>query len=193
VGNDTARGIEAWLRVVAKHKVRVVLIDTADKSQGWRILKSGNDPKGILTSGQIARLNAFARKQRINVLWAGGITPAQAYEFGRLGVFGIYVTTAASVAAPVTGEYREDPALAAQKRPTFAGVVRVKTLLEGGFLAETLATGSFHTRKVRQTLRDRIEQAGEDPVALSMVLPAAWRFWWRNGTRGHGHPRDSGY
>ncbi|MGA7221289.1 MAG: hypothetical protein WBX16_00410 [Candidatus Acidiferrales bacterium] len=183
IGDDTAKGIEAWLRIVAKHKVRIVLIDTVDKSQGWRILKADNDPKGILESRQIAHLSAFGQELGIKVLWAGGITLDQAYEFGKLGVFGIYVTTAASEAAPVTGEYRNDPALASEKRPTFAGVVKVKTLLEGGFLAGRLGTGSPRIRKLRESLRVKIELAGVDPVALSRVLPAAWRSWWRWGSK----------
>jgi hypothetical protein len=171
VGADTAKGIEAWLRIVAKHKVRIVLIDTVDKSQGWRILKSDADPKGILSSGQIAKLSALGRQLGINVLWAGGITLQQAYEFGRLGVFGIYVTTAASKPAPVTSEYEHDPELAAEKRPTFAGIVNVETLLGGGYLADHLPK--------RSQLRLKVEKAGADPKALSKVLPDAWRFWWR--------------
>lgn len=179
VGDDTAKGIEAWLRILAKHEVRVCLIDTVDKTKGWKILKTAGDPKGILESRQIARLTALGVKLGIKVLWAGGITLEQAYEFGKLGVFGIYVTTAASVEAPVTGEYRDDPALPAEKRPTFSGVKKVKTLLEGGFLAARLATGSPRVRKLQQGLRAKVEQAGLDPIALSRVLPAAWRSWWR--------------
>ncbi len=180
VGKDTANGIEAWLRIVAKHKVRIVLIDTVDKSQSWKILKTDNDPKGILESREIDRLSKLGHKLGIKVLWAGGITLDQAYDFGKLGVFGIYVTTACSEAAPVTGEYRDDPALAAEKRPTFAGVVKVKTLLEGGFLVEALASGSSRTRKNRESCRTEVEHAGTDPVALSKALPSAWRCWWQS-------------
>jgi hypothetical protein len=173
VGADTSKGIKAWLRIVAKHKVRIVLIDTVDKSQGWKILRSDGDPKGILEAKQIADLSALGQELGVKVLWAGGITLNQAYEFGKLGVFGIYVTTAASKAAPVMGEYKRDPNLAAQKRPTFEGVLNVKTLLEGGYLVERLAGGS---------LQHSIEQAGIDPKALSSVLPDAWRAWWREGS-----------
>jgi hypothetical protein len=179
VGKDTAKGIELWLRIVAKHKVRIVLIDTVDKSQGWKILKTNNDPKGILEAEQIAHLSKLGHELNIKVLWAGGISRDQAYDFGKLGVFGIYVTTAASEPAKVTGEYKHDRALAAEKRPTFSGIVNVKTILEGGFLVEALATGSARTRKQRATLRSQVQQAGTDPVALSRVLPDAWRSWWQ--------------
>jgi hypothetical protein len=179
VDGDTAKGVEAWLRIVATHKVKVVLIDTVDKSQGWKILRTKNDPKGILEAEQIAHLTALGERLGIKVLWAGGITQSQAYDLGKIGVFGIYVTTAASEAVPVGGLYGNDPGLAAEKRPTFAGVLQVKTLLEAGFLAERLASGPPRTRTVRDTLRSEITQAGIDPVALSKVLPAAWQFWWR--------------
>jgi hypothetical protein len=184
VGADTFKGIEAWLRIVAKHKIRIVLIDTVDKSKGWRILKSDDDPKGILKASQIAKLSALGRELGINVLWAGGITLNQAYEFGKLGVFGIYVTTAVSEATRVTGEYKRDPNLAAEKNPTFKGVLNVKTLLEGGYLVARLAPGS--------PLQHRIEQAGLDPNALSSVLPDAWRSWWRGNTRPNAGTRRAG-
>jgi hypothetical protein len=179
VGKDTAKGIEAWLRVVSKHKIRIVLIDTVDKSKEWKILKTNNDPKGILEVQQISHLSTLGHELGIKVLWAGGITLDQAYDFGRLGVFGIYVTTAASEAAQVTGEYKDDPVLAAVKRPTYKGVIKVKTILEGGFLVEALATESSRTDKDRSSIRAQLQQAGSDPVALSRVLPAAWRSWWQ--------------
>jgi len=181
-GNDTAKGVQAWLRVVARHKVRVVLVDTVDKALGRRIMKTDGDSKGILDIRQIADLDAFGRSLGINVLWAGGITLEHAYEFGKLGVFGIYVTTAASAAVPVGRAYKSDPALAAEKEPTFAGVLKVKTALEGGFLAGRLAAGR-RGGKTREALRCKIERAGLDEAALSRVLPEAWRFWWRLGAR----------
>jgi len=175
-GNEIAKGVVAWLRAMARHKVRIVLIDTVDKSKGWRILKMDNDPKGILEAEQIARLNAVGQKLGIKMLWAGGITPEHAHQFGKLGVFGIYVTTAASKAAPVRGTYMNDPELAAEKRPTFAGVVKVKTLLEAGFLLERLGS-------VSPQIHAKIKEAGVDPVALSSILPRAWRLWWGRKAR----------
>ncbi|MBI5368964.1 MAG: hypothetical protein HZA54_18150 [Planctomycetes bacterium] len=133
-GHDRVAGIREWLKSAARAGARIVLIDTLDKSKGWRILRTQGDPKGLLSGGQIAALNAYAATLGIRTLWAGGITQAQAYEFGRLGVFGIYVTSAVSAARPVSGRYRRDPMLAAEKEPTEEGVARVKLLLEAGFL-----------------------------------------------------------
>jgi hypothetical protein len=179
-GNDAAKGAEVWLRMVARHKVKVVLIDTVDKARGLRILKTNGDPKGLLTPAEIAELNALGQRLGIKILWAGGITVEQAYDFGKLGVFGIYVTTAVSVAAPVSGLYRRDPALAAEKEPTFAGVLKVKRLLEGGFLAARFEeTTNRRDQAIPSTHRRRIEKAGLDEAALARVLPAAWRAWWR--------------
>ncbi|MEJ2422818.1 MAG: hypothetical protein P8018_14140, partial [Acidobacteriota bacterium] len=130
-------GVKAWLDVVAKHGVPVVLIDTLDKSAGWKILKDAStEQKGLLSKGQIQSIDAFAAQRGIRVLWAGGITLPQVYEFGKMGVFGIYVTSAAAAAVPVGPAYERDPALAALKEPTFEGVSRAKLLLEAGFLAE---------------------------------------------------------
>ena len=57
----------------------------------------------------------------IKVLWAGGITAPQAFEFGRLGVFDFYVTTAAAIEVPVEGKYRRDPLPLVRKRPSLGG------------------------------------------------------------------------
>jgi hypothetical protein len=128
-------GLRKWLQMVAKHAIHVVLIDTADKDKGRRILKNNpTDKVGILTYDQIAAINGYATKLGIKVLWAGGLTIPQAYQMGKLGVFGIYVTTAASAAVAVTGIYANDRMLASQKEPTLKGVSRVKLLLEAGFM-----------------------------------------------------------
>lgn len=99
--------------------------------------------------------------------------PCIAHAFGKLGVFGIYVTTAAAESVPVTGKYRRDPAMTSVKRPTYAGVLDVKTVLEAGFLGERLTrqptSGRVHA------LAAEIERAGLDPRALAKILPAAWR------------------
>jgi len=172
-GKNISEGVEVWLRTMAKHRVKVVLIDTVDKSKGWKILKTGNDPKGVLSSDQIAHLNSFGERLGIKLLWAGGITPEQVPQFGMLGVFGIYVTTAVSKMVPVRGTYLSDPGLSSEKEPTFAGVVGVKTLLEGGFLLKQLKDKS-------PLIHAKITKAGFDPVVLSTVLPAAWRYWWKH-------------
>ncbi|HDZ69294.1 MAG TPA: hypothetical protein ENH43_02620 [Phycisphaerales bacterium] len=128
-------GLERWLDLVSKHNIPVVLIDTADKDKGRRLLKnSPGDKKGILTLEEIGEIDSEANKLGIRALWAGGITVPQVYEFGKIGVFGLYVTSAAAVSRPVSGAYERDVMLANLKEPTFYGVFRVKLLLEAGFL-----------------------------------------------------------
>jgi hypothetical protein len=170
--------VEVWLHHIARHQVRLVLIDTVDKSKGWKILRNGDDPKGLLTLDQLGRLNAHAESLGIRVMWAGGLTADDAYRLGELGVFGLYVTTSVSEPAPVTGVYVADPALASQKRPTRAGILKVKTLLEAGYLTKRLAALPETPELVE--LVERIAQAGMDVAALGTVLPDAWRAWWQS-------------
>ncbi|HMK70946.1 MAG TPA: hypothetical protein VK442_08250 [Xanthobacteraceae bacterium] len=185
VGHDRAKGLEAWLRLMAKHHVEVVLIDTVDKAAGWKILRSGNDPKGLLGPRQIARLTALGERLGIKVLWAGGITLEQINDFGKLGVFGIYVTTAAAEPVPVEGAYKRDPGMASGKQPTFKGVLKVKTLLEAGFLGEHVGRGPGPVSAAERRLQEAIKQAGQDEERLSRILPAAWRAWWaKSSSRG---------
>lgn len=134
VQHDVVSGIKEWLRIVKQHKAPVVLIDTLDKSKGYRILRSKTEPKGLLGLFQIKKIDELAASWGIRVLWAGGITLPQVYEFGKMGVFGIYVTTAVSSSSPVSKVYEKDPMLASMKEPTFDGVFRTKLLLEAGFL-----------------------------------------------------------
>ncbi|MCK4325816.1 hypothetical protein KAW55_03600 [bacterium] len=158
---NITKGIREWLKIVSKHKIPVVLIDTADKDKGRRLLKnSPGDKVGILLLEQIARINAFAKKLGISVLWAGGITLAQVFKMGRLGIFGIYVTSAAAIARPVGERYERDPMLSREKEPTFHGVYRVKLLLEAGFLAEGLK------RYDHKELADTIERKAGEFLAI---------------------------
>lgn len=130
------QGIRRWLEMVGKLGVRVVLIDTAKKSQKRYILKdSPDDARGFLTAGEITALTAFAGEQGVKALWAGGITVPQAYTFGRLGVFGVYVTSAAASLVPLGRKERRDPFLVGLREPQPGAIARVKLLLEAGFLA----------------------------------------------------------
>jgi hypothetical protein len=156
VERDLPRGIEAWLSTVAAHGVRVVLIDTIDKATGRRLLKASSDDKnGYLTLRQVDRIEAHARRLGLKVLWAGGLGMREAYEMGKRGVFGIYVTSAAATTVPVSGVYVRDPALAGVKEPTKEAVLRVKCLLEAGFLGSHLSNG----------LGEKIHEATEQLLA----------------------------
>jgi hypothetical protein len=138
-GKTLAEGIQRWLEMVRTLRVRVVLIDTAKKSEGRRLLKDDlNDDRGILTMKEIGALDSFAQKLGIKTLWAGGISMAQAFTFGKLQVFGLYVTSAAASPQPLRGRARLDPALAAEREPNPAMVACVKLLIEAGFLVSRL-------------------------------------------------------
>jgi hypothetical protein len=146
---DLLRGLKTWLRMVARHRVPIVLVDTVDKSKNQPLLRLPGEPKGFMTVRNLADMDRLARSLRIRVLWAGGITLPQVFALGRLGVFGIYVTTAASSPAPVPPEYATDPWLAAVKEPTFEGVLHTKLLLEAGFLSTRL-----HNHKENGRIKD---------------------------------------
>jgi hypothetical protein len=192
VERDLPRGLEAWLDTVASHGVRVVLIDTVDKANGRRLLKKKSDDKsGYLTPAQIERVETYARTKGVKALWAGGFHMRDAYELGRLGVFGIYVTSAAATTIPVGGSYVRDPALAGVKEPSKEAVLRTKTLLEAGFLSSALgkdAGGAIASRAERllATIGEPapdVQRARRDTAALGKACVDGWRRHWRKARR----------
>ena len=198
VGSDLTRGIKAWLDVVGSHGVRVVLIDTIDKSLGKRLLrKSSKDPMGWLGPQQIRGIESHARTLGVSVLWAGGLGLRDAFEMGRLGVFGIYVTSAAATTVPVAGSYVRDPALAGVKRPTREAVLRTKILLEAGFLCERLpADPSQHIRCLATALLATIDFQGKSPMqaqtqALADACELGWTDYWKSPKQPAGHSIES--
>jgi hypothetical protein len=88
--------------------------------------------------GQLTDIDRYASEKGIRCLWAGGVTLPQAFELGKLKLFGIYVTTSAAEIRPVSKRYARDPMLVAEREPTFHGVYRTKLLLEAGFLVTRL-------------------------------------------------------
>ena len=179
---DIRRGLETWLRMVRRNGVSVVLVDTIDKSKGYKLLKIGKDKLGKLGPRQIAQIDRFAQKIGIKVLWAGGITLPQVYEFGKLGVFGIYVTSSAAVSKPVSGIYHRDPLLHSVKEPTFEGVYRTKLLLEAGFLVSRL-TDAAAASKLEERAATYVQalegndaaRAATAQSALAAAAASAWR------------------
>jgi hypothetical protein len=136
-GPSLGDGIRRWLKMVANlpNPVRVVLIDTAKKSEGRHLLRdSAEDTRGFLTANEIADLNSFATNLGVKTLWAGGISLPQAYTFGKLGVFGVYVTSAATSLKPLSRQALRDPFLTSLREPQLEAVTRVKFLIEVGFL-----------------------------------------------------------
>jgi hypothetical protein len=186
VERDLPRGIEIWLNTVAAHGVRVVLIDTIEKASGRRLLRqSPADAKGYLGWGQIQRIEKHARDSKIKVLWAGGLGLRDAFEMGKLGIFGIYVTSATATTIPVSGAYKRDPALAGVKEPTKEAVLRMKILLEAGFLASKLrsATGK-QIECEADALLSALDQAEADRIkTLTLTLASkcvtGWREYWK--------------
>lgn len=185
-GPRLARGIECWLKMLKDHKVRVVLIDTAKKSEGRYVLKNGpRDDRGFLSLDEIRKLDATAVKLGIKVLWAGGITVPQVFEFGKLGVFGIYVTSAAAELVPVGRKSRRDPYLVGVRKPKPEAVAQVKLLLEAGFLVNRLQGGGSKNQadELEAAARRLIEvHSGPDErekkqreAALHRLAVEAWK------------------
>lgn len=138
MGRNLVEGIKLWIKTVSKNNISVILIDTADKSKGFKLVKkSDQDKKGILTFKQIKDINEFANKLNIKTLWAGGISLEQIFDFGKMQVFGIYVTSSAATQIPVSERYKEEN-MPVEKEPTFEGVFNSKILLEAGFLYSLL-------------------------------------------------------
>jgi hypothetical protein len=186
VERDLPRGIEIWLQTVASHGVRVVLIDTVDKATGRRLLKkSATDKLGYLGMGQIKRIEGYARARGIKLLWAGGLDMRDAFEMGKLQVFGIYVTSAAATTIPVAGGYARDPALAAMKEPARDAVLRTKALLEAGFLTAKLVgvDGDRIERAAENLLSTTVDRSPRETTALVAELLAVcakgWRTYWK--------------
>lgn len=186
VDRDLPRGIEIWLDTVAAHGVRVVLIDTINKATGRRLLKKSSDDKtGYLGMKQIERIETHARGLGIKVLWAGGIGPHEVLAMGKLGVFGIYVTSAAAATVPVGGSYVNEPVLPGMKEPSRDAVLRVKILLEAGFLSAKLgAKGSEKIDRAAAKLLAAIDAKDTPAIikrtsALASACVAGWRTFWK--------------
>jgi hypothetical protein len=183
-GKELAGGVRKWLEMAANLKVRVVLIDTAKKAEGRRLLKNdAEDEKGFLSLEEVRALDARGKELGIKVLWAGGITLPQAFEYGKLGVFGIYVTSAVASPGPLGRHYRRDPALLAARAPRPEAVTRVKLLLEAGFLAGRAQGRRGELAAAIEPLGQRLVEAlaagdeGRTGQAESALRDAVIRAW----------------
>jgi hypothetical protein len=184
---EAGEAVRAWLDVAHAHGVAVVLIDTADKSRGRKLLKdSPKDEVGILSEDEIRDLDYYARNLGIKALWAGGISAAQAYRFGKMGVFGIYTTTSTARKIAVSGDYKHDPSMPNEKEPTYRGVCRVALLLQAGFVQGRLrslgdsATAAQVAQEAEALLEFQPESSSEERERdvqrqLAQSLQSAWR------------------
>lgn len=187
VGRNVMAGLKKWLDVAGRHGVKVVLIDTMEKSKGHRLLRTSDEPKGLLRPDQVQEIDKMAVQRGIKTLWAGGITFPQVFEFGKLGVFGIYVTTAVATARPVSKAYRRDPLLAAEKEPTFKGVYRAKSLLEAGFLSSRVECRRYKEdlERLAELLAGNITRNRPEPEIkesenrLDELATTAWTRYWK--------------
>jgi hypothetical protein len=190
VGNDLTRGIRSWLDTVAPYGVRVVLIDTVDKFTGRRLLKKDSkDENGFLGVRQLASIEEHARAHGIKVLWAGGLGLRDAYEMGKRGVFGIYVTSAAATTIPVGGSYVRDPALAGVKEPSKEAVLRTKILLEAGFLVTKLGAAGANIEQKAERLLAALDASDGEAIkkrtnALAAACKSGWKTHWSGSGRG---------
>ena len=175
--------------MVGKLGVRVVLIDTAKKSEGRHLLSdSGDDTRGFLTADEIAGLNAFAANLEVKTLWAGGISLPQAYTFGRLGVFGVYVTSAAASLKPLSRQALRDPFLTSLREPQREAVTRVKFLIEAGFL---IGRGAADLEADAKALLTAVAaknepEAGRLQAELHLRVVEAWRNHFSDNTHSGG-------
>lgn len=185
VEHDLPRGIESWLNTVARHGVRVVLLDTIDKPSGRRLIKkSARDKAGYLGWGQIARIERHARGLGVKVLWAGGLNLRDAFAMGKLGVFGIYVTSAVANTIAVSELYERDPMLPSLKEPSGEAVLRLKILLEAGFLLSRLPPEPGRQIETEaEALMQAVEAEDETAIpkhadALGSACVRGWREHW---------------
>ena len=178
VGRDLMRGAKRWLTVVGKAGARVVLIDTVDKARAKKLLRSPRTPDGAFSLEQIAKVEAVASRLGIKVLWAGGLGMRDAFEVAKLGVFGIYVTSAVSKAIAATGVYAHEPSLPSVKEPQYDAVLRTKALIEAGFLA---ARGAPELVPLAEELLAATEPKSGAVAerALLRATERAWRAYWR--------------
>jgi hypothetical protein len=184
-GPNLSAGIKSWLKMVANlpNPVRVVLIDTAKKSEGRHLLKdSAGDTRGFLTADEIADLNSFATKLGVRTLWAGGISLPQTYTFGKLGVFGVYVTSAAASLKPLSRQALRDPFLTSLREPQLAAVTRVKLLIEVGFL---VGRGAADLEAAAAAMLAAVAAKNEPEAARSQAklhprVVEAWRHYFDN-------------
>ena len=197
LSDDCAEALKKWLKSVKKSKGTTVLVDCPDrinpridvagKESARRTIKlDPNDPddRGVLTYGDISDIINFSKDLGINILWSGGIRPANAYELGKIGAFGIFTTSSTSVRIPVGDVLKDDWQMAMEVEPTSEGIQKVHSLLQAGFLVGASANSD---QKLINELKSKSEiLIGKDRPFdkelndLKEVLIKAWKSHWNN-------------
>jgi len=186
-GSESAsEGILRWLDILSSHCVEIALVDTARKDAGIHLVKgSASDHDGVLTIEQVGQLNDAAKDRGVRLLWAGGLTPSQAFALGRLQVFGVFVTTAVSKSVPLDGIEPWDPTMTHLKRPSSERILAVKMLLEAGFMtsrlkgADRVEDATALEETALRTIANVESRAGGEPLEVSLedlnlLLVRAW-------------------
>jgi hypothetical protein len=149
------------------------------------IKKSAHDKAGYLGWRQIARIEQYARGLGVKVLWAGSLSLRDAFAMGKLGVFGIYVTSAVANTIAVPEHYERDPMLPSLKEPSGEAVLRLKTLLEAGFLLSRLSPNARRQIETEaEALMHAVEARDETAIpkytdALASACLPGWRAHWK--------------
>jgi hypothetical protein len=133
--DNIKEGLLKWIEMVAKIGANTVLIDCPDRIVKRKLLKtSDTDTVGVLSMKDIPEILSFANKLKVKLLWSGGITYPQAYEFGKQKVFGIFTTSTTAKKIAVGNSLKPDPFLPNEMEPTEKGIKLVHSLLQAGFL-----------------------------------------------------------
>jgi hypothetical protein len=140
---------------------------------------------GILSMDDVATLLGHAQNIGLKVLWSGGNSAQQAYELGKLGVFGIFTTGSTARVVPVHGTLEGDKQLAMEKEPTELGVRRVHALLQGGYVWSVLGDGDGQIRDEIEARSVTLLGAASDSDAcrtalasFDEVLVRGWKKYW---------------
>lgn len=182
-GKDIFEAASVWLAMVARHGVKIVLFDSPDRDSRRRLVKrSDDDDEGVLTLDQIRKIMIKADGLGVKTLWAGGVSPHEAYELAQVGLFGLYTTSTTAVPAPVSDLMAHDPNLPAQVRPTEYGVLRVKSILEAGYLKKRMSEMGNREqvadieKKAQVMLDVPLTEVNETALEeLCKTLTSAWR------------------
>jgi len=166
-GDTIKEGLLKWIEMVAKIGINTVLIDCPDRIVKRRLLRtSDTDTVGVLSMKDVPEILEFSNKFKVKILWSGGITYSQAYEFGKQKVFGIFTTSTTAKRIAVGNVLIHDPVLPFEMEPTEKGIKVVHSLLQAGFLATSLKTDlakDIHTTS--QKLLSSITPNGLDSIS----------------------------
>jgi len=179
--------LELWMDRMSSLGVKLILVDCPDRITPRRLMRESEsaDDRGVLTLAQIESLANHARRLGLKVLWSGGITPPQAFALARLGVSGIFSTSATAERIAVGQVLASDPQLAVENEPTEAGVRRVHALIQGGFLVGVLRGDGPLCAEIERQCQELLSALAANRDAQSAVgaldplLARGWQRHWK--------------